>query len=63
METGAFSLLSPDADARAIERVLEIEFVTFVPTEYTPSPPHRGAGTRANGGGVIGSHAGSLSSG
>jgi hypothetical protein len=36
METGAFSLLSSDADARAIERVLEIEFVTFVPTEYPP---------------------------
>ena len=34
METGAFSLLSPDADARAIERVLEIEFVTFVPMVY-----------------------------
>ena len=36
METGAFSLLSSDADARAIERVLEIEFVTFVPTKYSP---------------------------
>ena len=35
METGAFSLLSPDADARAIERVLEIELVTFVPTEHS----------------------------
>ena len=51
METGAFSLLSPDADARAIERVWEIEFVTFVPTEYplAVAPRCRYASQRGRG--------------
>ncbi len=51
METEA-ALLSPtDADALALERVLEIEFVAFVPTEYplAAAPRCRYASQRERG--------------
>jgi hypothetical protein len=51
METGTSWLLSTDADAPALERVLEIEFVAFVPTEHplAAAPRCRYASQRERG--------------
>jgi len=51
METEAALLLPTDADALALERVLETEFVAFVPTEYplAAAPRCRYASQRERG--------------
>ncbi len=51
METGASVLLPTDADALAFERILGIEFVAFIPTEYSlaAAPRCRYASQRERG--------------